>query len=143
MNPPSHLSAGLHRLALEQMQEAVVIVDREGRVIFWNAAATRLFGFDEAEAMGRGLEAIVPERMWAAHDAGFRRALASGELKVGGRVMTTRANSKSGGKLYVDFSFALVRGPDGETLAVMAVGRDATERYLREAAARAQNGSPT
>ena len=76
----------------------------------------------------------MPERFKGAHDAGFARAVASGQLRVGGRVMRTRANHKDGRKLYVDFSFALLKDAGGQVVGVYATARDATEAQLKAAA---------
>jgi PAS domain S-box-containing protein len=123
---------------LEGMAEAVVLVDTAGIVRYWNPAAERLFGYARDEAQGALLDdLIVPERFRAAHDTGFARAIASGELRVAGRVMRTRANHPDGRKLYVDFTFALLKAADGSVQGVYAVARDATEAQLKEMAARA------
>jgi hypothetical protein len=51
-------------------------------------------------------------------------------LRVAGRVLTTRSNHKDPErKLYVDFSFSLLRD-DAGVWGVMAVGRDATAKFL-------------
>ena len=117
----------LQRALLQGLPEALVVADRQGVIRFWNDAAERLFGYAREEALGASLDLIVPERFKAAHDAGFARALDTGTLRVGGRVMRTRAKHKDGRKLYVDFSFALLRDPQGQVVAVFATGRDATE----------------
>jgi len=116
-----HLLRGL----LEGLPEALIVADTGGVIRSWNAAAARLFGHSREEAVGASLDLILPERFKAAHDAGFARAVATGELRVGGRVMRTRAVHKGGGKLYVDFSFALLKDAQGRVVAVYATGREA------------------
>lgn len=120
-------------LILEQMQDAVIFVDLDGVIKLWNRGAEAIFGFTAADAVGGSLDLIIPERFRAAHENGFRQAVTSGELKSAGRVLTTRAKEKSGRRLYVDFSFGLARGADGELFGVFAVGRDATARHLADA----------
>jgi PAS domain S-box-containing protein len=120
----------LHDL-LEGLPEAFVLADLQGLIRWWNPAAERLFGYTSAEALGASLNLIVPERFRPAHDAGFARAVVSGELRVGGRVMRTRASAKDGRKLYVDFSFALLKDADGAVIGVYATARDATEAHLK------------
>ena len=115
----------LLRGLLEGLPEALVVADTGGVIRGWNAAAARLFGHSREEAVGASLDLILPERFKPAHDAGFARAVATGELRVGGRVMRTRAVHKSGGKLYVDFSFALLKDAQGQVVAVYATGREA------------------
>jgi PAS domain S-box-containing protein len=109
----------------EALPEALVVADTGGVIRGWNAAAARLFGHSREEAVGASLDLILPERFKAAHDAGFARAVATGELRVGGRVMRTRAVHKGGGKLYVDFSFTLLKDGQGQVVAVFATGREA------------------
>jgi PAS domain S-box-containing protein len=94
----------------------------------WNAAAQAVFGFSADEALGRNLDLIIPERLRAAHWAGFDRALQSGTLRLAGRATLTRGLHKDGRRLYVDMSFAIVRACAGEVLGAVAVARDVTER---------------
>src|SRR3569833_2296830 len=107
-------SGAVYRAAIESMPEAVVIADTGGTIRVWNAGASRLFGFDAAETIGAPLSLMIPERFRAAHDAGFAQAVATGHLRVAGRVLTTRANHKDADrKLYVDFTFSLLRDDAG------------------------------
>ena len=135
MHTPSVSSVpGLLPGIVQALPEALVVVDLQQRIVLWNPAAERLFGYAAAEVLGSELNLIVPERFRAAHDAGFARAVESGELRVAGRVMRTRAQPKDGRKLYVDFSFALVKDADGRVASVLATARDATEAQLKAAA---------
>lgn len=132
--PPLPCAPGLLPGIVQALPEALVVVDPQQRIVLWNPAAERLFGYAAAEVLGAELNLIVPERFRAAHDAGFARAVASGELRVAGRVMRTRAQPKDGRKLYVDFSFALLKDAGGRVAGVLATARDATEAQLKAAA---------
>ena len=122
------------RSLVDGLPEALVVADPQGVIRYWNGAAERLFGHAREEAVGATLDLLVPERFKGAHDAGFARAVASGQLRVGGRVMRTRANHKDGRKLYVDFSFALLKDAGERVVGVYATARDATEAQLKAAA---------
>lgn len=124
----------LLRSLLAGLPEALIVTDTQGLIRFWNEAAERLFGFPRSEALGASLDILMPERFKAAHDAGFARAVQTGELRVGGRVMRTRATHKDGRKLYVDFSFALLKDARGQVVGVYATGRDATDAQLKASA---------
>jgi PAS domain S-box-containing protein len=126
--------AALLRSALEALPDALVIADTTGVIRFWNAAAERLFGFTRAEAEGQSLNLMIPERFRPAHDAGFARAVETGSLRTGTRVLRTRSNHQDGRKLYVDFTFAVLKAPDGRVVGVQALARDATEAHLRQQA---------
>jgi PAS domain S-box-containing protein len=130
------LGAGFEAL-VEQLPVSVILANREGLITVWNRASEALFGFSAQEVLGKSLDVIIPEHLRKAHWDGFNRSLASGQTKYSGRVMTTRAVHKDGRKLYVDFSFGMLKDASGEVVGAMAVGRDITERYLAERAKRA------
>lgn len=125
----------LGKMILDEMLDAVILADRDGIIRMWNRGAEVIFGYPASEAIGAPLDMIVPQRLKAAHAAGFREALRAGRLKSHGQVMTTRANHKYGSRLYVDFSFGLLRDEGGATMGVFAVGRDVTARHMEQVAA--------
>jgi PAS domain S-box-containing protein len=96
-----------------------------------------LFGFTAEDALDQNLDLIIPEHLRAAHWRGFEAALASGRLKLAGKTTLTRALHKSGRKLYIEMTFALVRDAGGQVLGSVAMARDVTERVERDRAARA------
>lgn len=59
----------------------MVVVDTEGVITSWDNGAIELFGHDAPEAIGQPVDMIVPEHLREAHWAGFRRAMASPEIK--------------------------------------------------------------
>jgi PAS domain S-box-containing protein len=128
---------------LEQMADAVIYADHSGTIRRWNHAAASLFGFSATEALGQNLDLIVPEHLRAHHWRGFEAAMANGVLSLQGRPTLTRATHKTGSKLYVEMTFALVKDDiDGQVIGAVAVARDATERVGRERAA-VRHDSPT
>ena len=118
---------------LEHMADAVIYADNMGTIMRWNDAAAALFGYSAAEAIGRKLDLIVPEHLRAAHWRGFEAATRSGVMKLQGRPTLTRATHRSGSKLYIEMTFALVKGQAGAPGAV-AVARDVTERIEQQRA---------
>ena len=117
---------------LQSIPEALILADREGLIRVWNPGAEALFGFTSDEAVGQSLDLIIPESMRQAHWNGYYRAMTLGATRNKGGSMITRALRKSGERLYIDVSFAIVKNEAGETIGSAAVARDATERYLRE-----------
>lgn len=135
--------APLLQSLLQGLPDAFILADTDGIVRLWNASATRLFGYEAAEALGVPLDdLIVPERFRATHDAGFARAIATGQLRAGTRVLRTRAQPKDGRRMYVDFTFGLLKDGSGAVVAVYATGRDATEAHLQASGATAAPASP-
>jgi PAS domain S-box-containing protein len=127
-------SRNLYSAIVEQAPDAMIYADRSGSICIWNKAAEALFGYVAAEAVGRNLDLIIPERFRRAHWDGFNKALEAGKTRYAGRVLTTRSAHKSGAKLYIDMTFALVTDQAGLAVGALAVVRDCTERYLSRAA---------
>lgn len=93
-------------------------------------------GFSAEEALGQSLNLIIPEHLRASHWRGFNAAMSNGMMKLQGRPTLTRGLHKSGRKLYVEMTFAIVKGgTDGEVLGSVAMARDVTDRVERERAA--------
>ena len=122
---------------IEQTTDALIYADRTGRIVRWNQAAGRLFGFSGDEALGASLDLIIPEHLRAAHWAGYDAALASGRTKLEGRPTLTRGVKKDGGKCYVEMTFALVKDETGAAIGSVAMARDVTARVEAERARRA------
>lgn len=144
MNPDS-IFENLHAAIVEQAQDAIIFTDRAGIIHVWNRGAEIIFGFSAAEAVGRTLDLIVPEKFRHAHHEGFHRAMETGHARLDGRVMTTRAHNKYGSRVYVDFSFALVKDAAGHVIGASAIGRDVTARHQEQVAQRlmAEAQAPT
>jgi PAS domain S-box-containing protein len=125
----------LDERVLDQVADAVICTDRSGAIIRWNAACTALFGYSAKETLGQSVELIIPEHLRAAHWSGFDAAMAKGVMKLEGRPTLTRALHKGGRRLYVEMTFAIVKGDtEGELLGAVAMARDVTERVERERA---------
>ncbi|HJW23656.1 MAG TPA: PAS domain S-box protein [Rhodocyclaceae bacterium] len=132
-------TAPLGDLILDQMAEAVIYADPTGAITRWNRAAEALFGHSAGEALGKSLDIIIPENLRAAHWRGFDAAMKSGATRLKGRPTLTRALHRSGGRLYVEMSFALVVD-GGQALGSVAVARDVTDKVEREKAAALSGG---
>jgi len=115
----------VYRRLIEQAPDAIIFADGEGVIRVWNARAQALFGYAPDEAIGRSLDLIVPEHLRAAHWRGFHQAIAAGHTRLGDKPMVTRAVHKDGGKLYVEFAFAIVRDQSGRLMGAVATGREA------------------
>ena len=118
------------------------MADREGIIRLWNRGAEIIFGFGAQEAVGRNLDLIVPEKFRRPHNEGYRLAMETGQVRHDGRVLTTRSQHKWGSRLYVDFTFGLLKDEAGAVIGAFAIGRDATARHLQEAARRELAGEP-
>jgi PAS domain S-box-containing protein len=135
MSLPSDLPARI----LEGSPDAVLVADRQGLVRSWNAAAERVFGFSAAEAEGKSMDLIVPERLRGRHWQGWDQVMERGVTRYGaGELLAVPALHKDGRQLSVEFSIQLLRDGAGRIEWVVAVFRDVTERFARDKALKLQ-----
>jgi PAS domain S-box-containing protein len=123
-------------LDLQQMVaaigDALVVCDREGRVIVWNTAAERLFGWTEAEAMGQRMDMIVPERLRQRHWDGYDKSMETGKTRYAHDVLRVPAVNKAGQDLSIAFTVFMLYGDDGHVTACGSVIRDETQRFAED-----------
>lgn len=123
---PDHTSATL----LHNLADAVVVADRNGTIVFWNDAATAMFGWTAADAIGQTLDLIIPERLRQRHWAGFETAMATGVTRYAGRVLEVPATQRNGEPLSIAFTVTMVSLSSGEPPELIAaVIRDDTQRW--------------
>ena len=109
------------------MPDAVIYSDADGRIRFWNAGATRIFGFSESEALGQTLEIIIPETLRDKHRAGFDKTMRTGKTRYGaGEVLAVQAMRKGGARVSIEFAMVLFRDSAGAMMGVGAVLREVT-----------------
>ncbi len=115
------------RTILDSSLSAFVSVDARGRIIDWNPAAERTFGWTRAEVAGRDLTlTIVPERYRAAHQAGFERFLKVGSGNVINQRIELPALTRSGAEISVEMTASPF--PSSEGMGFGAFLHDISER---------------
>ncbi len=115
---------------LRNMSDAVVYADSRGMIGYWNAGATRMFGFAEAEAVGQSLDIIIPTSLRERHWEGFRTTMRTGQSRYGaGDVLSVPAMRKDGTRISVEFTVVPFRSADGAMEGIAAVMRDVTARF--------------
>ncbi|MDQ2987772.1 MAG: PAS domain-containing protein [Pseudomonadota bacterium] len=114
--------------------DGVIVCDAGGAITVWNAAATRIFGFTEADAIGQSLDLIIPERQRQRHWDGYHKTMATGETRYGSDVLRVPALHKEGKALSIAFTVAMLYEQDGKVSAIVAIVRDETVRWSEERA---------
>jgi PAS domain S-box-containing protein len=112
--------------------DAIIAAGADGKIIFWNPAATRMFGFTVDEALGQSLDLIIPERFRVRHWEGYRQVMATGKTKYGSEVLRVPAQHKDGKALSIAFTVSLFDEPDGTGRLITAIVRDETARWNEE-----------
>ncbi len=121
---------------IQHAADAIVVASPDGKITLWNPAAERLFGFAAAEAVGKSLDLIVPERHRARHWAGYNEVMRTGTTHYGSQVLRVPAIRKDGSQVSVAFTVGLLKESDGRVEAIFAILRDDSERWNTEKALR-------
>ncbi len=116
--------------------DAVVVSDASGSIVLWNAGAERMFGHTEAEALGKQLDIITPERLRQRHWDGYHKSMATGTTKYGNDLLRVPAIHKDGSAMSIAFTVAMLFETDGKVGAIVAIIRDETTRFAEDRAMR-------
>jgi PAS domain S-box-containing protein len=115
---------------LSTRSDAIIAADRDGLIQFWNPGAERIFGHTAAEAVGRSLDLIIPERLRARHWDGYREVIATGHSRYGeGDLLAVPAVRKDGATISVEFTIAPMHDAAGSMTGMVAMMRDVTARF--------------
>jgi methyl-accepting chemotaxis protein len=71
-----------NKAILDGCVDAVVTINAQNIVEYWNPAAEKLTGYSSEEMMGQNMELIIPERRRAAHNMGLQMYMKTGVKKV-------------------------------------------------------------
>jgi PAS domain S-box-containing protein len=114
---------------VEGTDHAVVVADADGLIRFWNPAAETMFGHAAADAVGRTLDLIIPEKLRDRHWEGYRHVMATGETAYAGRTLAVPAERADGTRISVEFTVTLLHDDDGAIAAIAAIIRDVTPQW--------------
>jgi PAS domain S-box-containing protein len=116
---------------LDSAMDAIVTVDEAQRIVMYNRAAERIFGWTAAEALGRPLAMLLPERFRGAHADHLTRFGATGvtSRRMSGSSVVFGLR-KDGDEFPVDASISQLQTPEGKLYTVIL--RDVTERVRSE-----------
>ena len=135
VNRDLHQSETRKGAILETALDAIIIMDRHGKVLEFNTAAEGMFGYARAEVLGRELaELIIPPAVRAKHRQGLANYLASGDVRVLGKRIEVNALCANGAEFPVELAISTFE-MDGQPV-FTAYLRDITQRKQLEEALR-------
>lgn len=120
-----------NRLIMNSALDAIICMDVEGNVTFWNPSAEKIFGWLSNEIIGQKLSNyIIPENFRSMHDHGMNHYLKTGEAKVFNRIIEISAINKTGETFPVELTIIPVN--QGKEEFFCSFIRDITERKKAE-----------
>ena len=96
------------REVLEQVIDAVVQIDENNEVVFFNPAAERLWGYEAAEVLGRNVSMLVPQELRHQHDGFVEANRRTGQNKIVGTLRDVQIERKDGKRPWVNLALSKV-----------------------------------
>jgi two-component system sensor kinase FixL len=132
---PEHRASQVLAAIIDTAADGIIVIDARGRIETFNPAAERLFGYDEAEVLGRNVSTLMPSPYREEHDGYLARYLETGEAKIIGVGREVRALRRDGTIFPVHLSVAEMT-VDGERK-FTGIVHDLSERVALEERLRA------
>ncbi|MBS0171791.1 MAG: PAS domain S-box protein [Nitrospira sp.] len=108
-----HASEERFRALVESATDAIVLADREGRIMWWNGAAERMFEYSKQEALEAPLTMLMPERFRAGHRNGMTRLAQGGSATLIGKTIELVGMTKAGDEFPIELALASWSTHDG------------------------------
>lgn len=121
---------GLFRTLLDTAVDGIMVIDADARVLVYNKACQRLFGYAAEEVMGRNVNMLMPEPYHSEHDNYIARYKSTGEKHIIGigREVTGRRKDDSTFPMYLSVG----EGTLGGSRIFVGIVHDTSERVSRE-----------
>lgn len=90
----------------ESAKDAIVIANRLGEIIFWNRAATEVFGYNQNEILGKPINNLIPKDYLDRAKLGFERANKAENPKLNKQALQVKGINKNGDIFPVELSLS-------------------------------------
>jgi PAS domain S-box-containing protein len=118
------------RSVVETAIDAIVTVDSNGRIIFWNQKAQSMFGYKAGEVIGRPVTVIIPEQFRKAHQRELNQAASRKKPRITGNIRELVGLRKDASEFPLELSLANWETKEG--IFFTAIIRDISERKQAE-----------
>jgi formate hydrogenlyase transcriptional activator len=119
-----------HSAIVQSSDDAIISMNLQGIIADWNAAAERIYGYSEKEAVGQRIELIIPPELWNEETQILARLAAGESIQHFDSVRV----SKDGTRVDVSLTASPIRDSDGRIIGVSKISRNITDtkRMLEE-----------
>jgi PAS domain S-box-containing protein len=123
-------SEELFRVLALTAQDALITIDQQERILFWNQAAERMFGYLPEEILGMPVTVIVPKRFRKKPYSGFKADVLYDQKRSSWSNIETIGLRKDGSEFPTEFSLSRWRTREGTFVTIII--RDVSERKSME-----------
>ncbi len=128
---PNPIEARLQLAAIiDSSDDAIISKDLQGIITSWNAAATRVFGYEPDEIIGQSVLMLIPPELQCEEPEILRKVTAGERIEH----FETRRRRKDGSILDISLTISPIRDRSGTIVGISKIARDITERKHTEAA---------
>jgi PAS domain S-box-containing protein len=119
-----------HAAVIESSDDAIASATLDGIIVSWNTGAQKIYGYTEAEAVGKPVSMLVPPELPDEENEILKR------LKSGGRIeqFETVRVTKTGEKIGVSLTISPIKDSTGTTVGISGIARNITRRKQMEEA---------
>jgi two-component system sensor kinase FixL len=82
LQDPGRIAEARWRAVIDAAVDGIIVINSRGAIEVFNAAAQRMFGYTEAEAMGQNVSLLMPEPDHSRHDGYISHHVTTGERKI-------------------------------------------------------------
>jgi PAS domain S-box-containing protein len=131
-SPELFVQRALLAAIVESSDDAIVSKTLEGRILSWNRGATRIFGYEASEVIGKPITLIVPPELYQEEQQILKK------LSRGERIdhFDTTRLTKDGRRITISLTVSPIRAADGTVIGASKVARDISRRKKAEEALR-------
>jgi len=98
------------RTITDAARDAIIMIDNEGKITFWNPAAESILGWHESEALGQDLHCLItPEHYLPAAKRGLAHFKNTGKGDATGKTIELQARRKDGSEIPIELSLSAVK----------------------------------
>ncbi len=113
---------------LESLEEAVIVTDSKGKVIYWSKSAEELYGWSENEALGKDIVKLTPSTTSREQANEIMSSLLKGNSWAG----DFKVRDKNKRAFIAHVSNTPVLDEHGDLKAIIGVSRDVSDRVAKE-----------
>jgi PAS domain S-box-containing protein len=109
---------------VESCEDAIISGTLDGIIVSWNGGAQRIYGYTEAEAVGKPIAILLPPELADEENKILETLRAEGRIEHFETVRVT----KTGKRINVSLTISAIRDSTGRTVGISGIARDITER---------------